>query len=64
MLLQHAFPIAAFRKDSAGVVIDVSDFFKGDNQAVSISPNTKRGLNLTALCADRSFISKISTYPN
>ncbi|HQR92204.1 MAG: zinc-dependent metalloprotease [Bacteroidetes bacterium 24-39-8] len=61
--IANAFPIAAFSKDSSGVVIDVTDFFKGDNQAVSISPSTKRGLNLGILSADRSFINKISTYP-
>ena len=60
--IAQAFPIAAFSKDSSGVVIDVTDFFKGDNQAVSISPNTKRGLNLASLAADRSFISKITTF--
>src|SRR5262249_9665606 len=30
-----AFDIKAFGKDSASVVIDVTDFFKGDNQVVS-----------------------------
>jgi GR25 family glycosyltransferase involved in LPS biosynthesis len=58
-----SFPIAAFGKDSASVIIDVSDFFKGDNQAVSISPGAKRRLNLTVLAQDRSFISKINTFP-
>ena len=33
-----AFPIAAYTKDSSSVVIDVTDFFKGDNQVVSMSP--------------------------
>jgi hypothetical protein len=61
--IAQAFPIAAFNKDSSGVIIDVSDFFKGDNQAVGISPNTKRSLNLTVLAQDRSFIAKINTYP-
>jgi Met-zincin/Domain of unknown function (DUF5117)/Domain of unknown function (DUF5118) len=58
-----SFPIAAFGKDSTSAIIDVSDFFKGDNQAVSISPSSKRRLNLTALAQDRSFISKINTFP-
>ncbi|MFK5065548.1 DUF5117 domain-containing protein, partial [Klebsiella pneumoniae] len=58
-----SFPIAAFGKDSSSVVIDVSDFFKGDNQSVSINPAIKRRYGLTALAQDRSFISKISTYP-
>ncbi|MEN9599251.1 MAG: hypothetical protein RL596_1570 [Bacteroidota bacterium] len=61
--IAQAFPIAAFNKDSSGVIIDVSDFFKGDNQTVGISPGTKRSLNFTSLAPDRSFITKISTYP-
>ncbi len=58
-----AFPIAAFGKDSTSLVIDVSDFFKGDNQAVSINPLTKRRYSLSVLAQDRSFIRKISSYP-
>ncbi|MFX5825215.1 DUF5117 domain-containing protein, partial [Acinetobacter baumannii] len=34
-----------------------------DNQSVSINPAIKRRYGLTALAQDRSFISKISTYP-
>ena len=58
-----AFPIAAFGKDSTSSVIDVSEFFKGDNQAVSINARAKRNYSLNALAQDRSYISKISTYP-
>jgi hypothetical protein len=58
-----AFPVAAYSKDSTGVVVDVTDFFKGDNQVVSISPNAKRSLNLTSIAADRSYIQNVSTFP-
>ncbi|OYU54202.1 MAG: zinc-dependent metalloprotease [Chitinophagaceae bacterium BSSC1] len=58
-----AFPIAAFSKDSTGVVIEVTDLFKGDNQALGINPRFKTQYRLTALASDRTFISKISTYP-
>lgn len=58
-----AFPIAAFGKDSASVVLDVTDYFKGDNQVVSINSNIKRSLGLGPIAADRSYIQKISTYP-
>jgi hypothetical protein len=61
--LAAAFPIAAFGKDSASVVIDVTDFFKGDNQVVSLSPNGKRAFNLGPLASDRSYIQSINTYP-
>lgn len=61
--IASAFPIAAFGKDSSSIVIDVSDFFKGDNQAVSINPNIKRRYSLSVLAQDRSYVAKISTYP-
>lgn len=58
-----AFGIAALSKDSSGVVVEVTDFFKGDNQIVSLDPNDKRQFNLTALLPDRSYIQSINTYP-
>ncbi|MFY7900074.1 MAG: zinc-dependent metalloprotease [Chitinophagaceae bacterium] len=63
--IASAFPIAAYGKDSLNPssVIDVTDFFKGDNQPVSLSANAKRRYNLSVIAADRSFIQKISTYP-
>ncbi|MDE3236183.1 MAG: zinc-dependent metalloprotease [Bacteroidota bacterium] len=61
--IASAFPIAAFGKDSTSSVIDVTDFFKGDNQVVSVSPAFKRQYNLSMLAADRSYIESIHTYP-
>lgn len=58
-----AFPIAAFGKDSTSTLIDVTEFFKGDNQVVSVNAITKRAFNLTMLASDRSYIQKINTYP-
>ena len=58
-----AFEIAALGKDSSSVVIDVTDFFKGDNQPISVSPYTKKRYNLSGQVSDRSFISGINTYP-
>ncbi len=58
-----AFPIAAYTRDSSGFVIEVTDFFKNDNQVVSINANVKRTLSLGPLAADRSFIQKISSFP-
>lgn len=59
-----AFPIVAFNKDTSGIVIDVTDFFKGDNQVVSLDPSLKRALNLSSLAADRSYIETIRSFPN
>lgn len=58
-----AFAVAAYNKDSTNVVIDVTDFFKGDNQVVSVSPSAKRNLNLSSLAQDRSYIQNISSFP-
>ncbi len=62
-----AFFIAAYGKDSAtntsSSVIDVTDFFKGDNQVVSINPMRKKSFNITSIASDRSFIESIHTYP-
>ena len=37
-----AFDIKAYGKDSTSVVIDVTDFFKLDNQPVSLSPDIEK----------------------
>lgn len=58
-----AFPIAAYGKDSASVVIDVTDFFKGDNQVVSLPAFAKRRFSLSSVAPDRSYIDKITTFP-
>ncbi|HEY4290161.1 MAG TPA: zinc-dependent metalloprotease [Puia sp.] len=62
-----AFDIKAYGKSadssSGTTVIDVTDFFKGDNQAVSLTPGIKRRFSLAAIAADRSYIENIHTYP-
>jgi hypothetical protein len=58
-----SFDIKATGKDSASSIIDVTDFFKGDNQAVSLSTMDKRSFNLSGLAADRSYVESIKTYP-
>ena len=58
-----AFEIKAYGKDSASSVIDVTDFFKGDNQVVGIPPAAKGRLRLGGLSQDRSYIEHINTYP-
>ena len=59
----YAFGVAALSKDSSGVVIEVTEFFKGDNQIVGLDPNDKRQFNLTGLLPDRSYIQSINTFP-
>ncbi len=52
-----SFEIKAYGKDSTSVVIDVTDFFRLDNQPVSLSSDIKRRYNLGGISSDRSFIS-------
>jgi len=58
-----AFEIKAYGKDSTSVVIDVTDFFKGDNLIVSIPQGIKGRMRLGGLASDRSYIQHINTYP-
>ncbi len=61
--IAEVFPIQAYGKDSGSVVIDVSDYFKGDNQPVSLGPFSKKRFNLNNQISDRSYIQSINTYP-
>jgi hypothetical protein len=58
-----AFEIKTYGKDSSSVVIDVTDYFKGDNLIVSIPPAIKSRMKLGGLAADRSYIEHINTFP-
>ncbi len=58
-----SFDIKAYGKDSSSSIIDVTDFFKGDNQAVSLSSFEKRNFNLSSLASDRSYVESIKAYP-
>lgn len=62
-----AFDLKAFKKDSitkvGSSVIEVTDFFKGDNQVVSLNSLTKTIYKLTSPAADRSYIQNIKTFP-
>jgi hypothetical protein len=57
------FDIKSLSKDGKGVVIDVTDYFKGDNQIVSLPPMQKQRFKFAALAPDKSYITRISTYP-
>ncbi len=58
-----AFDIKSLGKDSSGVVLDLTDFFKGDNLPVSINANVKRRFSLGGLQSDRSYIESIRSFP-
>lgn len=56
------FEIKAIRKDTSSIV-DVTDFFKGDNQVVSLPSSYRQFYRFTGLMPDRSFIKKIKSFP-
>jgi hypothetical protein len=63
-----AFDVKAYRKDSTGkvnlaTVIDVTEFFAGDNAVLSMSGFMKSVYKLTGIQNDRSFIEGIKTFP-
>lgn len=57
-----AFDIKAVRKDTSSI-IDMTDFFKGDNQVVSMPSFFKQVYRFAGLLPDRSFIESIKPYP-
>ncbi len=59
------FDVKAYRKDSsaAATVIEVTEFFKGDNQVFSLDNLVKQRFKLTTIQADRSYIQSIRSYP-
>lgn len=65
--IAQAFDIKAIRKDSlsqaSSMVIDVTEFFKGDNQIVSIQPNAKSNYKMGGVLSDRTYIQSIKTFP-
>src|ERR1700733_4228294 len=61
--IASAFEIRAYGKDSASVVIDVTEFFKGDNLIVSIPSAVKSRMKLGGISGDRSYIEHINTFP-
>ncbi|MCW3121989.1 MAG: zinc-dependent metalloprotease [Flavipsychrobacter sp.] len=61
--IAESFEIKAYGKDSNSVVIDVSDFFKGDNQPIGLGTYTKKQFNLGNQIGDRSYIQGINTFP-
>jgi hypothetical protein len=61
------YDVLAYKKDDAGkitgFVVDLTATFDGDVQTFSLDPIKKQMLNIQAFQKDKSFISKISTFP-
>ncbi|EMR03926.1 zinc-dependent metalloprotease [Cesiribacter andamanensis] len=60
----YAFDIAAFSRDSAGYVIEVSKFFQSDIKAISgLDARMRRDYKVSKLDPDRSFVRSIRSFP-
>ena len=57
-----AMDIKAIRKDTS-TVVEVTEFFKGDNQVVSLSPAEKQQYKLNMPASDRTYIQSIKSFP-
>ncbi len=59
-----SFPIAAFAKDSAAYVLDVTDFYAGDTPAISgLNAAQRRQYTVRRFDPARSFINGIRAFP-
>ena len=59
-----AFPIAAFGRDSASYVIDVTDFFAADNPATSgLDAAARRQYGVRRFDAARSYVAGMRSFP-
>jgi hypothetical protein len=58
-----SFDIKAYNKDTTGVVIDVTDFYNGDVNAISISDDLRKAYKISSLDNSRSYIDTIKSFP-
>lgn len=58
-----SFPIKAIAKDSAGSVIDVTSLLTSDNKTMGLPGYYRTAYRVTRLDNDRSYISRVSAYP-
>ncbi len=59
-----SFDIEAISKDSSGIVIDVTDFFSDDVEAISgLSSRQRRQYQVRRLDSDRSLVESIKSFP-
>ena len=58
-----SFDIKSLGEDSSGVVIDVTDLYSTDVQALGLQDYQRQEYQVRALDRERSFIERISSYP-
>ena len=58
-----SFEIKSLAKDSAGVVIEVTDYINGDNDILHFSGALKSQVRLASLQSDKSYVVSVKSYP-
>jgi hypothetical protein len=58
-----AFDIKAFSPDSAGAVVDITDYLNGDNDVFFFSAQYKKSYGLESVQADKSYTENILAFP-
>lgn len=58
-----SFDVKAISPDSAGIVVDVTDYLNGDNDVLFFDPSVKRTFSLGAVQPDKSFTKSICSFP-
>ncbi len=58
-----AFDVKAWSKDSAGSVIEMTDYINGDNDILFFNSGAKSLLRVGSLQSDKSYIAGVNTYP-
>lgn len=62
-LIAAAFDIKALSKDSAGSVIEMTDYISGDNDILFFNSSLKSSQRIGMLQNDKSYISGVRSYP-
>ncbi|SDM45467.1 zinc-dependent metalloprotease [Pedobacter antarcticus] len=58
-----SFDIKAYNKDSTGVIVDVTDFYNGDVQAIGATDKLRKAYKISAQDPSRSYIDTIKSFP-
>ncbi|MGB3005712.1 MAG: zinc-dependent metalloprotease [Chitinophagaceae bacterium] len=58
-----SFDIKAFSKDSAGSVIDMTDFINGDNDVLYLNSGVKSAARVGPVQTDKSYIVEVKSFP-
>ena len=61
--IASAFDIKAYSPDSAGSVIDLTDFIASDNDLLFFAPSLKSALRLGSAQKDKSYVVSVRAYP-